>query len=95
MSKLTTSDVNHPQYNEAEALQQLLQAADAQLEAANALRDDDQDTTALQQFSISIGGQSIAFLLGGPQAAALEAFVQHVSCENLYLVDAQQLTVTE
>lgn len=77
-------------YRESAALQQLLEAIDstASIERFN-------DDVLHDQFTITIGGQQIAFFFGGPQIAALHAFVRHIANENLYTVDLNRSTVTE
>jgi uncharacterized membrane protein len=93
MTKKNTSDVSCRNYNEAAALQQLLQSIDAALEDSNERIEQLEDYSG--QFTININGQSIAFLLGGPQVAALQAFVSHVADENFYDVDFAECTVIE
>lgn len=87
-----TSDVNRYNYKEADALQQLLLAADAACEDCVERMTQHKDFTG--QFTININGQSIAFYLGGPQIDALYAFIDHVAAENFYEVDFTARTVT-
>ena len=85
-------------YNEAEALQQLLQqtckAADIQADANDRELADKEcnDWTALE-FTITVNGVQTAFALGGPQIDAIAAFVDHIANENLYDVDFKEATV--
>lgn len=90
---IKTANVNHPQYKEAEALHQLLQAASMQLEDSSKLLDTCADVDS--QFTITVGGQSVAFTLGGPQFQALFEFAKSIAAENGYAVDNYTLAVTE
>lgn len=80
-------------YNEAAALQRLLDAANS------ALDEQEKRLTAgdytLEQFTITVGGVQTAFLLGGPQYTALCEFIQHIADENFYEVDFKEATVSE
>lgn len=93
MSKAASS-IHHPEYHEAAALQELLEAAvDVLVEAGDKLDQDERYLDA--EFTIIIGGQSKAFVLGGPQYQALVNFVKSIAEENSYTVDTCNNTVTE
>lgn len=90
-------------YNEANALQQLLKAANQtfdemnrQYEAAEAAEDFSRSEALVSdfQFTITVGGIQTAFILGCPQFEALLAFINHIAGENLYSVDIDNSTVT-
>lgn len=84
-------------YNEAEALKQLLEATDAALndwlEEVEASADRDDDVVDVSEFTITVGGVQTAFVLGGPQVAALHQFVKHIASEKTYYVDISTNTV--
>lgn len=82
-------------YSEAAALQQLLQAANAALEAENQRFNADSDDVCCDEFTITIAGVQTAFILGGPQYQALTEFIQSIAAENFYAVDFDKATVTE
>ena len=96
MLKLANSNVNNKKYSEAAALQQLLESLDKALEVMNSDFEQSNDYDYLnEQITITIGGISTAFLLGGPQAQAIYVFVQHIAEENGYSVDVRKNTVIE
>lgn len=85
MSK-STSNTQHPEYNEAAALQETLQAAnDALKEVYVDSAKNDRYLSA--QITIVVGGQSNAFILGGPQYQALCDFATCLAEENGYEID--------
>lgn len=86
-------DINN-QYNEAEALQQLLRAVHHGLDVANERFESDESSGSMfEQFHITVAGVQTAFVLGGPQVDALLAFIEHIAHENFYSVDFDKLTV--
>lgn len=89
---MNTSDVNRYDYNEANALQQLMTAADAACDDSVERMTQQHDFSG--QFTINIHGQSIAFYLGGPQIDALYAFIDHIAAENFHEVNYHERTVT-
>ena len=89
---MNTSDVSRYDYNEAEALQQLMRAADAACDDSVERMTQHKDFSG--QFTININGQSIAFYLGGPQIDALFAFIEHIAAENFHEVNFFDRTVT-
>ena len=95
MSKISTSDVNHPQYKESEALQRLLESLDAALAEQNARFDDADISPSYDQIVISVGGESIAFLLGGPQTQGINEFVESIAADNGYAFNFHNQTVVE
>ena len=90
--RCTTSDVTRHDYNEADALQQLMRAADAACEDSVERMTQHKDFSG--QFTININGQSIAFHLGGPQIDGLYAFIEHIAAENFHEVNFNDMTVT-
>lgn len=80
-------------YDEAAALQQLLQAANAMLEAENQRFDADSDDVCCDEFTITVAGIQTAFIAGAPQYEALMQFIQHIAAENMYDVDFDKQTV--
>ena len=80
-------------YKESAALEQLLKAANAAIDCYDERFAN--DNYELDQFTITVGGVQTAFILGGPQYDALIDFIQHIADENLYLVDFDELTVSE
>lgn len=81
------------QYNEPDALQQLLVAMhDALVKQNERFESDD---WLGDEFTITVNGIQTAFYLGGPQADAIYAFVQHIASENGYEVDIDKNTVVE
>ena len=91
-----TSNVNHPQYTEAAALSALLSATD---EAVNEMNDDYEKSGNIdhmsEQLLITVGGKTIALLLGGPQVSGLDALVEHIADENGYTIDRSKATVID
>ena len=85
-------------YNEAKALQQLLNATLDAAEFQNDANDREladkecNDWTDLE-FTITVNGIQTAFMLGGPQQEALYAFINHIANENAYEVDIPGRTV--
>lgn len=78
-------------YDEANALQQLLETIN---EATSNERFERYEDDVMQdEIVISIAGKQTAFYLGGPQIAALHAFVDHIADENCYIVDYTDSTV--
>ena len=82
-----------PNYSEAYALQTLLAAVDVALDEDNERVEADNYTC--DQFTIVVGGKSIAFVLGGPQADALFHFIHYLAEENCYEVNMKTLEVNE
>jgi hypothetical protein len=93
MSYVITSDVNHRDYDEADALQNLLLAATDALEEMFKQQERDINDFSPNQFSINIGGKSIAILLGAVQYQALCDFIDSIAAENGYTVDINNCTV--
>lgn len=89
---MNTSDVSRYNYNEAEALQQLMRAAAAACDDSVERMTQHKDFSG--QFTVNINGQSIAFYLGGPQIDALYAFIEHIAAENFHEVNFDDKTVT-
>lgn len=90
---LSVSDRHRDDYKEWRAIDQLLKAMHV------ATTDDTQHfvngTNGSRQFFISIGGQQIAFGLGGPQLEGLYQFIKQIAAENFYEVDFEQNAVTD
>lgn len=90
---LSVSDTHRDDYREWRAIDQLLRAIDV------AVTDDcqhtDNNTNGSDQFFIMIGGQQIAFSIGGPQLEGLCQFIQQIADENFYEVDFKQNAVTD
>lgn len=78
-------------YSECLALQDLLRATSSELSKVVAALESGKDDYS--SFTINIGGKSIAFNLGGPQAEALFQFIRHIEAENGYDVDFDKQTV--
>lgn len=93
---ISTSSIQHPDYNEAQALQELMIAAS---EAITEMNDKYEETDNYDymdgSFTINVGGKSIAFLHGGPQHQALCIFIDSIAEENGYAVDYRNHTVIE
>ena len=83
------------QYNEAEALQQLLAAVNNALDAQNKRFEQQPDDYIDEEFTITVNGIQTAFILGGPQSQALFEFIQHIADENFYAVDFNNAIVEE
>ena len=79
-------------YSEPDALQVLIRSAHAAMEDDLERTEKSQDFTT-DQFTISVGGVTCAFYLGGPQVEALYAFVDHICGENMYSFDPNALIV--
>ena len=90
--KIQTHTVYCEDYSEAAALQDLLQAADYELERSAARLE--AGCIDIGSFTVNIGGRSIAFLSGAPQYEALIAFIEHLAGENLHAIDYDKRTVT-
>ena len=88
-----TSSTYLPNYSESAALQDLLRCVNTALDEQNYRFELDSQNAVDEQFTITVGGRSIAFYLGGPQSEALFRFVEHIANENLYEVDFDKLTV--
>lgn len=80
-------------YDEATALQQLLEATDTAID--NWQKEFENDKSFFEEFTITIGGVQTAFILGGPQMEALYQFVKHIGRENCYYVDISTNTVED
>jgi hypothetical protein len=93
MSKMSVSNINHPAYSEREALQVLLETIDSALTAQN--KQFEANHWNYTPVTISIAGTSVQFLLGGPQAQALNIFAESIASENGYNIDFKTCTVTE
>lgn len=90
-----SSDVRLSDYCEADALQVLLQAANNMLSYTNDMYALDPDYPDYSQFTINIGGQSVALLLGGPQFQGLCEMIKCIAEDNGYDVDFETCTVSE
>ena len=88
-----TSSTYLPNYSESAALTDLLKCVNTALDERNYRFELDSQNFVDEQFTITVGGRSIAFYLGGPQAEALYRFVEHIAAENLYSVDFENNTV--
>jgi len=84
-----------PNYSESAALTDLLRCVNSALEEQNYRFEIDSQNYADSQFTITVQGRSIAFLLGGPQTTALCKFVEHIASENFYAVDYENNLVEE
>lgn len=82
-------------YSEAAALQDLLRCINEEMSAQNYRQQFDDLTDEYSEFTISVAGRSVAFLLGRPQFEALYRFIEHIAAENLYAIDNEKLTVEE
>jgi len=91
---IATSNTQHQNYRESAALQTLLEALSAALEDSNNHFDETGDWLD-PTITITVGGISTAFYLGGPQAQAICKFVESIAEENGYDVDFKNDTVTE
>lgn len=80
-------------YNEAEALQQLMQTINTALSDERFKQSE--DDVMSDEILITIGGTQTAFYLGGPQVDGLMAFIDHIANENGYEVDFKNSTVVE
>jgi hypothetical protein len=80
-------------YNEAEALQQLMQTINTALSDERFKQYE--DDVMSDEILITIGGVQTAFYLGGPQVDGLMAFIDHIANENGYEVDFNNSTVVE
>ena len=92
---IRASNLHLPGYTEANALQALLQAANNMLEFTQNCYDQYPDYVDNAQFSINIGGQSIALILGGPQFQGLCEMIKCIADDNGYEVDFETCTVLE
>lgn len=86
-----TYDNRRDDYSECLALQDLMRTIDNESEVVNKLLEAGKYDYG--RFTIDIGGKSIAFNLGGPQAEALCKFIEHIAAENGYEVDFDKQTV--
>lgn len=100
MSNLHTTFSNS--YNEAEALQQLLQTTTETLShlddnivkmCDNGETVESTDLDVVDEFYITVGGIQTAFYIGPAQYEALCAFIRHLAGENLYEVNFDDCTV--
>jgi len=82
---MNTSDTYRHDYSEAAALKALLDTIDAAGKDFVERAEKHDDFTG--QFTINIGGKSIAFYLGGPQMDGLYTFIHHIADENFYFID--------
>ena len=76
-------NINLPDYDEEAALAALYKNADEALDHTNYLYDE-HGLAALDQLTIIVNGIEHAFILGGPQTAAICKFIEQISDENLY-----------
>lgn len=89
------SSIKNEQYNEAGALQQLLQSLHKATAEQNARFDSADSDCEFSQFTITVDNVQTAFILGAPQFEALYTFVQVIAAENFYEVDVINDTVTD
>lgn len=89
---LSVSDVSRHDYREWCAVDQLLKAIDT---AADDCAQRIETNGDFEQFFITVGGQQIAFRLGGPQIDGLCQFIKWLADENMYDVDFKQNAVTD
>lgn len=82
-------DVRLSMYSEPEAIQELLTTVDDVLKQADA-----NDYVDDYQIQITIGGRTVAFVLGGPQAEGLYQFCAQLADENFYEIDTDNNTIT-
>lgn len=80
-------DVNLPLYSEPAAIQELLATVDEILAQA------DDNYIDYNQMYITIGGRTVAFILGGPQTYGLYQFCAQLADENFYEIDTDNNTV--
>lgn len=86
------SNVNHPHYDEAKALQQLMKSLDSCVEELNQLLEaGGEDYFA--NMTITVGNTTTAFVLGGPTYQAMQDFITSIAEENGYKVDKVNRTV--
>ena len=90
---LSVSDTHRDDYREWRAVDQLLQAID--IASDDDIQHTDNATNGSGQFFITIGGQQIAFRLGGPQLEGLYEFIKQLADENMYNVDIERHAVTD
>lgn len=90
-----TDKIQLDNYSEPLALQSMLRAADAAV--AQQCKRMDAGDYSIDKFTITIGDTCTAFMLGGPQYAALYAFAQHIANENFYSINmnSEPTTVEE
>ena len=86
-------NANHPDYNEAEALEQLLKAIDEAADINDKLFDLSLDSS--ENITIIVGSKLIQLYLGGPQIQGLCKMVSSIADENGYEVDFNENTVKE
>ena len=91
---IATSNTRHQNYKESAALQVLLEALSAALEDSNDYFDET-DEWLDPDITITVGGISTAFYLGGPQTQAICMFIESIAEENGYEVDFKNNTVIE
>lgn len=82
-------DVTLAMYSEPEAIQELLATVDELLD-----QEDANSYIDYHQMYITIGGRTVAFILGGPQLYALYQFCANIADENFYDIDTDNNTVT-
>lgn len=83
-----------PGYSEPYALQTLLVALNVAMDEDMDRMDHEQDYVC-DQFTITVGGKAIAFILGAPQIEGLYRFVQNIADENLYSINLHRSEVDE
>lgn len=83
-----------PGYSEPYALQTLLVALNVAMADDIDRMDHEQDYVG-DQFTITVGGKAIAFILGAPQIEGLYRFVQNIADENFYSINLHRSEVDE
>lgn len=80
-------DIRAYGYNEAEALQQLVDTITKVAIEENERIEQGIYVSGCEQFTINIGGLQFAFPLNAPQCCALDAFVERLASESGYTID--------
>lgn len=89
-----TANVNHPDYNEAAALQELLKALLESVDEVNELYEERHEVYN-GNVSITVGNTTVGLLLGGPQINGIAMLIETISHENGYHFEYVDGTVTD
>lgn len=93
---MSSGNTRRPDYSESLALTHLLDIIDDTVGNMNDQFDHTNDSEYMtEEIRITIGGRSVALLLGGPQIAALHNMIEHIALENGYIVDHFNNEVTD
>lgn len=90
---MSTHNTRLKDYDEEEALRELLQAIEA-TENLHSMTDlnctkEQFEESLKEQIQITVGSKTVAFMFGGPQIEGLLKFVEQIAAENLHDIEIE------